>query len=267
MKKRAAVVSGGWLGDTIACTAAAASLSEKGYKTTFYMQWPQLKPILDNDERFVTKLYGRFLTNKIQRPIFRAGYDVVVLEPKCWTYDEPFTSEIRRIAGCEPKPEYSLRLSEVQKGLIKSSEPKVRPLIAVARDTYKRAYGRDVDGLVNELSSFADVRWVGLNPDKDSKKGKNISLVKDASLIYNADLFIGTEGGLLWVAAGLGKQCVYFTEYILDMDKSIQRGHPCMVLGSRHHFPDASHIDLPAYCSNDYVVKTITDLFENQQTA
>ncbi|TLU85806.1 MAG: hypothetical protein FDX21_04405 [Chlorobium sp.] len=260
MKKKAAVISFGWLGDAIACSAAAASLFERGYETTLFMRWPQLKPILDNDPRFVTRHYGRFLTYKIQRPLIRARYDIVVREPKGWAYEEPHTSEIRRIAGCDPVADYSLKLSQKQIAMTKIISPKTRPVIAVARDTYKRAYGRDVDGLVNELSRFADVRWVGLSPEKDSKKGKNVSLVRDASLMYQADLFVGPEGGLLWVAAGLGTQCVYFTEHIVEIAKNLKRGEPCKVVGSKNHFPCSSHIDLPAYCSNDFVVQTILNI-------
>jgi hypothetical protein len=262
MRKKAAVVSAGWMGDTIACSAAATSLFESGYDTTFFIRWPQLKPLFDNDSRFVTKLYGRFLTYKVQRPLIGAMYDLVVREPERWSYDEPFTSEIRRVAGCEPVPEYSLLLSSEQIAMTKVMLPEVRPVIAVARDTYKRAYGRDVRGLIDELSRFADIQWVGLDPDRDSKTGRNSSIIRDASFIYNADIFIGPEGGLLWLAAGLGTKCVYFTEHIVEISKNIKIGNPSLALGSRNHFCRSSHIDLPAYCSNEFVVQTIAALFE-----
>jgi hypothetical protein len=264
MKKRAAVVSAGWLGDTIACSAAASSLSEKGYETTFFIRWPQLKPIFDNDKRFETKLYGRYLTYKVHRPLVASRYAVIAREPERWGYEEPFTSEIRRIAGCEPVPEYELVLSPEQIAMTQFSKPKVKPVIAVARDSYKRAYGRDIQDLISKLSVFAEIQWVGLDPEKDSKKGKDVSLVRDASLIHNADLFVGPEGGLLWLAAGLGTQCVYFTEHIAEISKNSSIGNPRLALGSKHHFPGGSHIELPAYCSNEQVVKTIADIFENR---
>ncbi|EAT59219.1 glycosyltransferase family protein [Chlorobium ferrooxidans] len=262
MRKKAAVVSRGWLGDTIACSAAASSLCEKGYETTFFIRWPQLKPIFDNDRRFVTRLYGRFLTYKISRPLFGAYYDVVIREPKSWSYKEPFTSEIRRIAGCEPVREYTLKLSAAQMAMTKINSSGTFPVIAMARDTYKRAYGRDVDALVAALSHIADIHWVGLSQEMDSKKGKNVSLVRDASLICHSDLFVGPEGGLLWVAAGLGTRCVYFTEHIAEISKNSQKGDPANVLGCRNHFEDSSHIDLPAYCSNDFVVKKIVEILQ-----
>ncbi|NTV02694.1 MAG: hypothetical protein HGB04_07930 [Chlorobiaceae bacterium] len=264
MRKKAAVVNRGWMGDAIACSAAAASLAEAGYETTLFIRWPQLKPILDNDKRFVTKLYGRFLSYKIRRPLFPAFYDVIAVEPPGWAYEEPHSAEMRRIAGCEPLPQYRLLLTEAQIGMTREALPKDRPVIAVARDSYKRAYGRDVDRLVAALSAFAEVRWVGLSPDKDSKQGKHASLIRDASIISNSDLFLGPEGGLLWVAAGVGTRCVYFTEHIMEIDRNIKRGHPSRVIGSKHHFPGGSHIDLPPYCSNDQVVKTIAEILEQR---
>ena len=264
MKKKAAVVNRGWMGDAIACSAAAASLAEKGYATTLFIRWPQLKPILDNDRRFTTRLYGRYLTYKVRRPLLPMLYDVVAVEPSGWGYEEPHSSEMRRIAGCDPVPQYQLVLSTEQIGLASRGLTKTRPLIAIARDSYKRGYGRDIDALAASLATVAEIRWVGLSPDKDSKQGKNSSLVHDASIIYSSDLFLGPEGGLLWVAAGLGTRCVYFTEHILELDKRIDRGRPSLTIGSMHHFPGGPHVALPAYCSNDDVLQTISDILESR---
>ena len=107
---RAAVIATGWLGDTIACSAAATSLAEKGYKTTLFIRWPQLKPILDKDKRFITRTYWHIKLLKLFMPIINRFFDLVIWEPSGWSYKEPFTSEMRRLAGCDPKPEYSLSL-------------------------------------------------------------------------------------------------------------------------------------------------------------
>ena len=96
LKKRAAVIATGWVGDTIACTAAATSLAERGFETTLWTRWPQLKPILDNDKRFKTKTYWRVNVLSWFKFILEIYYDLVVWEPSKWSYEEPFTSEIRR---------------------------------------------------------------------------------------------------------------------------------------------------------------------------
>jgi hypothetical protein len=253
--KKAAVVATGWVGDTIACSAAATTLYDNGYKVSFYVRWPQLKSILDNDKRFETIVFGQLLTCRIKRPLFPSKYDLIVDEPKGWSYEEPFTAEIRRLAGFVGGSEYSLFLSPSQIALHISKGS--RPVISIARDIYKRAYGRNIPELIESLSLFAEICWVGLSPEKNSKRGKSNSLVEDASKIYNSDLFVGVEGGLLWLAAGLGTRCVYFTEHILEVAKKCKRGDPFAVLGSKNIFPNSGHIDLPVNCENEYAVDVI----------
>jgi hypothetical protein len=260
LKKKAAVISTGWIGDTIACTAAATSLAEMGYQVTLFIRWPQLKPILDNDKRFNTRTYWRTYVLKLFTPILNKWFDLVVWEPCKWSYQEPFTSEIRRLAGCDATPEYSLCLSPEQLDNISfDSKTKLsRPVICISRDLYKRLYGRDAEDLISQLTKFADIQWVGLNPDQDSKQGKNKNLLDDARSIANSDLFLGPEGGILWLAAGLDKTTVYFTEHISEVEKVNGLKNLDRILGSENHFPHKTkHVALPPFCTNDVAVDTI----------
>lgn len=258
--KKAAVIATGWMGDSIACTAAATSLHDKGYEVSFYTRWPQLKPILDNDKRYKTIVYGKLISHKIQRPLFKFNYELIIREPEGWSYEEPFTSQIRRMANCEPNSEYQLNLSEIQ---IKSWTPPQKPFIAISRDLYKRSYGRDLEDLINRLSMVTNIIWVGLDPNTNSKQGKNKDLVIDAAKIYHSDLFIGPEGGMLWLAAGLGKTCIYFSEHIEEICRKISKGNPRITLGSKNHFPNQPHVCLPNNCSNQYVEKIIKEFLSN----
>jgi hypothetical protein len=248
-KRIAAVIATGWIGDTIACTAAATSLYERGYQVTFFSRWPQLKAVLENDQRFAVRIYPHIKVIKLFRYALNFWFDKVVWEPKRWSYQEPFTSEIRRIAGCEPRPEYELFLGATPSP--KRGHQSGRPLIAFGRDIYKRAYGRNIDELIALLSEFADVEWVGLSPEKNSKHGKQDSLLNVAMRINEADIFMGPEGGLLWLAAGIGMPCIYFSE---NIDAVAERNGLLSldeVLGSKNYFSDKDmHIALPSMCSN-----------------
>lgn len=257
--KKAIVVSAGWLGDAIACSAAASSLSEMGYKTTLAIRWPQLKSIFDNDPRFETVVYGKYLTYKIPRPIFPSRFDLIVREPKSWSYSNPFTIEIRKIAGCEPKPDYQLYLP---KDTNSKDDSQNRPQIALSRDIKKRAYGRDIEDFFEQISTFAYIKWVGLDSSMNSKHGKSHSLLEDAACIKNSDLFIGPEGGLLWLAAGLGTRCTYFTEHILEVERAHQIKGLMKILGSENHFPNSNHKALRPYCSNLEAIDTIKSQLE-----
>lgn len=260
---RAAVIATGWLGDTIACTVAATSLAKMGYETTLFIRWPQLKPILDNDRRFTTRTYWRVNVLKLFTPLINLWFDIVVWEPR-WNFEEPFTSEMRRLLGCDPTPEYSLHLNNVSNHAHKAKN--ARPVISISRDFYKRLYGRDIDDLINRLNKFAEIKWVGLNSNQHSKHGKNISLLEDARSIADSDLFVGPEGGMLWLAAGLGKATVYFTEHIHHSErhhgvKSLEK-----ILGSKNHFPEKNnHTALPRYCTNEDAVKVIWQALFSKQ--
>ena len=259
-KKRALIICTGWIGDTIACTAAATSLSKKGYQTTLLTRWPQLKELLQNDNRFNTKIYWHINFIKLLQPIFKLYFDLVVWEPKKWSYQEPFTCEIRRLSGCEPTPEYELFL-QPKSPAMHLETPRIRPVIALARDIYKRSYDRDIEDLVTMLSQFADIHWVGLSPTLDSKKGKSGSIVSDAHVIENSDVFMGPEGGLLWIAAGLGKRCIYFTEHFLEVQKANHTNNLENILGSKNHFPgNTKYVSLAPFCTNDEAINMCKSL-------
>jgi hypothetical protein len=260
-KRTAAVIATGWIGDTIACTAAATSLYESGYQVTFFLRWPQLRAVLENDKRFTVRIYPHLKIIKLLKYVLELWFDKVVWEPKTWSYQEPFTSEIRRLAGCDPRPEYELFLGVPPP--TKDRHQSGRPLIALGRDFYKRAYGRNVDELTAMLSEFADIEWIGLSPEKNSKHGRQDSLLSVARRINSADIFMGPEGGLLWLAAGIEMPCVYFSENIDAVAK--QNGFLSLddVLGSKNYFSDKGmHIALPSMCSNQdalAVVKSTLD--------
>jgi hypothetical protein len=255
-QKTVAVIATGWIGDTIACTAAASSLYERGYRVTFFTRWPQLKTILENDGRFKAITYPHIKFIKFFKWFIDLYFDKVVWEPTQWSYLEPFTSEIRRLAGCEPRSEYELCLGD--DFVPKKREKGSRPLVAFGRDIYKRAYGRDVDQFVKMLSEFADIEWIGLAPEKNSKHGKGNSLLQEARRIASADIFLGPEGGLLWLAAGIGKRCVYFSENIQAVADRHSFEQLDNILGSKNHFPDANiHTALPSGCSNQQAIALI----------
>ena len=95
---RVAVVSHGWLGDSLICTAAASSLFEEyGYEVDFFCKWRQLAEILKDDTRFRTYTYkdskiGNFLLNRRLKK-----YSKIIYEPFPWSHNEPLSNEIRHL--------------------------------------------------------------------------------------------------------------------------------------------------------------------------
>lgn len=247
MRRQVAVIATGWVGDTIACSAAATSLfEEKGYDVHLYIKWPQLLSILNNDARYSTKLYkdtrlGRMLLwHQLQQ------YDLIIKEPKTWSYTEPLTMEIRRLAGCSPLSEYELKVPSTPASLAKGKKT-----ITVSRDIYKRAYGRNIDELITKLETIYHIEWIGLNPTQDSKTGRATDLLPVAQTMLRSDGYFGPEGGMLWLAAGLGIRTFYLTEHIQQVHPIHPSGDPWKCLGSQNMFPRGNHVALPSFCSND----------------
>ena len=260
LKRRAAVVATGWVGDTLACTAAAISLAEeRDFLVDFYMKWPQIQALLSYDERFNTHLYKDNGLGRIRLWSKLKNYDLIVKEPSQWSYNEPFTAELRRMAGCIPTPEFDLPVGNVLRHH-KQIKPG-KPLIVISRDMYTRAFGRDVDLFVRGLEPYFEISWVGLPPDRNSRKGKELDLMQDAEKICMADCFVGPEGGMLWLAGGLGQRTIYFTERIQHVKETLGRGDFFKALGNENIFPNGRHVALPLHCTNDEAIHIIVNSF------
>jgi hypothetical protein len=267
--KKAAVISTGWLGDSIICTAAAAALKEeKGFEVDFYTKWPQLKSILDFDSRFNTILYNKSLLSRTQLSLKLLKYDLVVREPEGWSYIDPYTIEIRKTAGCLPISEFEIKAPFFNRDpSIKKNYLKV----AISRDIYKKAYGRNIEALLSILSNVYELYWVGLDATKsslfgkkNSQQGRNNSLFKDAEIMLSCDFFFGPEGGLLYLAGGLGLRTAYLTEHIGHLKPFNKDGDCWKTIGNINLFPNGNHVALPPHCPNELVFEKISKEFPSQ---
>ena len=243
---RVAVVSHGWLGDSLICTAAASSLFEEyGYEVDFFCKWRQLAEIFKDDTRFRTFTYkdskiGNFFLNRRLRE-----YSKIIYEPFPWSHNEPLTTEIRRIAGCQLKSEFYIQVNPQY-----SRKNTIKDVVVMSRDLYSRNFNRDIDEFVGLLSKKYKVEWIGLKPGKSSKRGRNTSLIPAVEKLSRAKIFIGPEGGLLWLSAALKVPCIYFSENIDHADKFHKR-RTWDSVGSEVIYPNGNHKCLPPYCSNE----------------
>jgi len=258
MTQKIALISNGWLGDSIACTAAAVSIyEERGVKVDFYCKWKQLQPILGQDKRYNFVLFNEsflgnfFLKNKLKR------YTKIYKEPFPWSYKEPFTSEIRRLVGCDPSPQISIDLK------LKRNNLKINPQVAISRDLYSRNFGRDIDEFIRVLSMKTKIVWVGLSPHKSSKRGKRKRLIDDLQVILASEAFIGPEGGLMWLSGSVGVPTIYFSENIEDVNKKIKSGNAWSSLGAENIWGSEIHCCLPPFCTNELAIEKIEGHLSN----
>jgi len=80
-----------------------------------------------------------------------------------------------------------------------------------------------------------------------------------AFAMKKSDCFIGPEGGMLWLAGCLGVRTIYFTEHFHHVHPQHPQGDPWKSLGIVNMFPNANHIPLPSYCSNQDAVEIISN--------
>ena len=63
---------------------------------------------------------------------------------------------------------------------------------------------------------------------------------------------------MLWLAGCLGVRTIYFTEHFHHVRPPVPDGDPWKSLGIANMFPNANHIALPSYCSNQDAVEIIS---------
>jgi hypothetical protein len=253
------VVAKGWLGDTLACTAAATSLASAGLVVQFYHRWPQLDALFAHERRFEVNKYPPRLL-RLYKAIWGMRKNVTVIEePIPWSYKEPFTAEIRRIAGCDVSTEFQLPRPDDKASLDTQRQLGSKPQLCISRDIKKRSYGRNIDQLVIALSEFNEINWIGLDSSLDSKRGVRCDMEKDIQTLLAADAYLGPEGGMLWLAAGLGVKTIYLTEHIHALEKKFGPGVH-QALGMVKVFPRGGHTALPPGCPNSEIVARVQEV-------
>ena len=153
-------------------------------------------------------------------------------------------------------------------------------------DVPMKGYGgrlREVPRIVDELAEEFTLIEVGLIPEASTTvvsrtwgTGPDIfrSLSWDASVIKNAEFFIGAEGGLANVAAGVRTQTVLTGDFVHQLygfngvirRKSNITGSGSPQLGPRFYWPEDGHVDLNPYLTDDEVIEEMTELFRGNKS-
>jgi hypothetical protein len=123
---------------------------------------------------------------------------------------------------------------------------------------------RNVNWIVEELSKQAGIILipVGMPPGYNVREAdfNNVSEYSmQASFLKNCDYFIGAEGGLCNLAAGVGTKTIITGDFIHQLYgwngviKKIQEPK----LGPKHYFTDVAHLELNPYLTDKEVVEQI----------
>lgn len=144
-----------------------------------------------------------------------------------------------------------------------------------------KGYGgrlRDIEHIVQALAEEFTLIEVGLVPGISTTDVSRTwgtegdiyrSLSWDASVIKGAQYFIGAEGGLANVACGVGTKTVLTSDFVHQLYgwNGVIKKIEDPKLGPRFYFPDAGHVDLDPYLTDEEVVKEMTAIFTKDKTA
>ena len=149
-----------------------------------------------------------------------------------------------------------------------------------AQDVPNLGYGgrlRNIQYIVGELSKHIKVVEVGVSPtDRSINISHNLSkgvdnfrsLLWDASLIKGAKYFIGAEGGLANVAAGVRTKTILTGEFLHQLYgyKGVCAQIENPQLGPRFYYPGDGHIDLNPYYTDEEVLEEMLKIINGETT-
>ena len=145
---------------------------------------------------------------------------------------------------------------------------------------------RDIDGILNRLRHKGiKLIHVGLKAGMKSLQATNHAIwcaksdgdvvdcnrniTWDAAVIQNADFFIGAEGGLANIAAGVHTKTVLTSDFVHQLFgwngviKKIENPK----LGPRFYWPEDGHVDLNPYFSDHGIATEMLAIFKSEKTA
>ncbi len=116
---------------------------------------------------------------------------------------------------------------------------------------------RDIENIVEELKNNFNLVEVGLKEKSLEVAGKEVprTLDFDISVLKRADWFIGAEGGLANFASGVGTKTILTSEFVwmLYGANGLFKQYTEPKLGPRYYFPEAGHIDLNPYLTDEQI--------------
>lgn len=286
------VVTCGYFGDIIFATALAEKLkSEQGYTEVDYLiGFPQVARLVHNNP-YIDKVYISEVpsAHPVSTQVDAKSYSkVITLQPL--HYSVPPAYEYQQLAGINnPTATYTVytesKYDEIAQAYIEDIRQNGKKVIALMSNWKPKTYlftpeqyaaGIDVPNLgyggshrstekiVNELKEHYNIIEVGVPADYNQAMTVSIeddnqkSLLFEASLLKYCDAFVGTDGGLASIAAGVGTKTVITGDFNLQLYgwNGVLKKIPHPRLGPYEYFGDP-HIVLDPYLLDEQVTEQI----------
>lgn len=290
------IITCGYFGDIAFATSIAEKLKADPTVTRvdYLIGFPQMQRLLNNDP-FIDSVYVSNPPSPYPNltKISKENYtNIVQLQPLSFQVPPPYEYQI--FAGIN-NPSTSYRLyteptyDEVAKMYVNELRQNGKKVITLmsnwksktylfTQEQYKAGidvpnlgYGgnhRDIEKVVSELKNHYNVIEVGV-PQEYTQQHTTIILDEDqksilfeCSLMKYCDAFIGTEGGLCNLAAGVGTRTIITGDFVHQLYgwNGVIRKIKEPKLGPTHYFTEKGHVELDPYLTDDELIQSILKL-------
>lgn len=273
----------GFIGDNLFATSVPKKLKEQGYTQVDFqlsiaqpLELVMLNPFIDDVYLFETPQYETYDKVFTLQSIHRRETPTVQFQKQCGITDVSSDYTIYTNKAIDTYTESLLKQAAQGRTLVAYMSNWIEKTFGFTEEEYVKGvdvpnlgYGgrrRDIDYIVNKLSDneslyvFPVGMPAGFNQREISLDGvSNYTLT--ASMLKACDWFVGAEGGLANLAAGVGTKTIITGDYVHQLygwNGVIEKNEEPK-LGTKYYFPEG-HYTLDPYLTDEEVIKEIINL-------
>lgn len=291
------IITCGFFGDIIFASSLAEKLSPQYDQIDYLIGFPQMYRLINNNP-FINSVYISEFPGPypINSSLDYSSYDKVI-KLESLNYQVTPCEEFQQFAEIEnPTSEYKIytqpEYDEIAQKLIQDLKNQhKKPVIGLMSNWESKTYSftkeqytlgidvpnfgyggkhRDINFIVNELENYFTLYPLGVG---NLNQQQTLSILEDdtksilfeTSILKYCDAFIGTDGGLATIAAGVGTKTIITGDFNLQLYgwngvlKKIQDPK----LGPNKYFPEEfGHIVLDPYFSDKEIINQIIKQFK-----
>lgn len=290
------VITCGYFGDIMFATALAEKLkSERNHETVDYLiGFPQVARLTQNNP-YIDNVYVSTPPNPfpLTHEIDTSQYSEII-SLQTLNYIVPPAYEYQQLANIQnPSSEYVVYTESsydvVAKNYIDSIRENNKKVVAIMSNWEPKTYlftpeqykaGIDVPNLgyggshrniamiIQQLQEHFTFIEVGVPADYNQSMTAGIaddhqkSILFESSILKYCDAFIGTDGGLATIAAGVGTKTIITGDFNLQLYgwNGVLKQIKDPKLGPAHYFPTAGHVVLDPYLTDTEVANYIVEI-------
>lgn len=273
----------GYIGDNIFATSVAKKLKElHGDDCVVDFQLSILAPFeLIHNNPYIDNVYmtpqdeSAYDTVHQLNPIHRRETPTIQLQKQCGienasseytVYSNPATDSLMHDIFKQYRTDdnvlVAVQLNWQEKTFLFTEEEYKKGI-----DVPNKGYGgnnRNIDFILNELNMDSNIMLIPVGkPNGHNQMSGDVTCVSEltltTSVIKECDYFIGTEGGLSNIAAGVGTKTIItgdFVHQLYGWNGVIEKNEEPK-LGPKFYFPEFGHIELNPYLSDEAVIEEI----------